>query len=167
MEKIADAIEQLLVKKLALYKDLESVVEKEKTHVVSMDVEALWATISQKKSLLSDIQDIRQSLLLLYQSSFLDPDDDSARLDLLSIIRPLTVSPEKKAELKKTISEIHTVKQKISQRASENKHYINEHLAIIDGIFSTLTDGRDKKSYTPSGAGSMNNGKQCLFYAEV
>ena len=48
MEKIADRIEPLLQQKLALYQELQSILEEEKNHVVSMDVSSLWVTISKK-----------------------------------------------------------------------------------------------------------------------
>ena len=59
MEKIADRIEPLLQQKLALYQELQSILEEEKNHVVSMDVSSLWVTISKKKSLILRIEYIR------------------------------------------------------------------------------------------------------------
>lgn len=167
MEKIADRIESLLQQKLALYQELQSILEEEKNHVVSMDVSSLWVTISKKKSLILRIEYIRQNIISLLGDTYSNLNTSFGSFDLLSTVKLLTVSPEKKGELKRTVFSINTCKKEITLRASENKNFINEHLTIIDGIFSTLWDGKDKNGYNPSGSVLKNGGKQRLIHAEV
>jgi len=167
MEKITDKIERLLQEKLSLYQKLQSLLELEKTHVIGMDVDSLWITVSQKKTLTKQIETIRQRIISLFSETHSSLTVDTPSFSLTSLIKTLNVSSETKADLKKIIFSIHTCKEEIIQRASENKNFINEYLTIIDGIFGTLLDIADKKGYGHSGTMLKTSGKNCLIHAEV
>ncbi len=167
MEKHADKTEQLLLEKLSLYQDLQRILEEEKEHVVSMDVDSLWVTISKKKLLVQGIEDIRLKIFSLFGEIYSDLNMDTPPFSLTQIIQILNVSSEKKAGLKKIHLAIVTCKNEITRQASENKNFINEFLAIIDGIFSTVLESKDKSSYNHSGSVLKNNGKNRLINAEV
>lgn len=165
MEKIAHKIEQLLQEKLSLYQELQRILELEKTHVVNMDVDSLWVTISQKKSLALAIEDIKQNIIRILGGSPAGPDTDDKAPGLSRMIR--RVSPEKRAELEKIHLAIDTCKKGIARQASDNKNYIQESLSVIDGIFSTVLDTAEKKGYTRSGNVFQDSGRNRLIHAQV
>lgn len=167
MEKFADRLEQLLQEKLTLYRELQSVLEEEKNYVVSMDVDSLWVTISKKKTLVYRIENIKQRIISLFGEIYSGLNVDTPSFSLTHLIKPLNVSSEKKAGLKKIYLAIDTCKKEITRQASDNKNFINEFLIIIDGIFSTVLDSKDNSSYNHSGSVLKNSGKNRLINAEV
>ncbi len=167
MEKIARKIEELLEEKLFLYQELQSILEQEKTYIVKMDIDSLWVTVSQKKSLILRIEDARQKIIHLLGKESLDPDKDTQSFNLTSVIKWMAVSSEKKAELEKIYLAVNTCKKEITRLASDNKDYIHESLGIIDSVFSTVLEDAEKKGYTPSGTALHNNGKNRLIHAQV
>ena len=70
-------------------------------------------------------------------------------------------------ELRKINLAVTTCKKQIARLAYENKNYINEYLAIIDGVFSTVLDTADKKQYSNSGTVLKNDDKNLLINTEV
>jgi len=166
MEKIAQKIEKLLEKKLFLYQELQSVLEQEKTHIVNMDIDSLWSTISQKKNLILSIEDARQKIIHLLGKESLAPDNLQS-FNLTSVIKWMAVSSEKKSELEKIYLAVSTCKKEIARLASDNKNYIHESLGIINSVFSTVLEDADKKGYNPSGTASHTNGTNRLIHAQV
>lgn len=167
MEKIARKIEELLEEKLFLYQKLQSILEQEKIYIVNMDIDSLWITVSQKKSLILGIEDARQKIIHLLGKDALDPDKDTQSFNLTSVIKWMAVSSEKKAELEKIYLAVNTCKKEITRLASDNKNYIHESLGIIHSVFSTVLEDADKKGYNPSGTALHNNGKNRLIHAQV
>ncbi len=167
MEKFAYKLEALLQKQAFFYKDLQNILEKEKIHIVDMDIDALWGTISRKKSLASSVECIQQEIVNLFQEVYSGLDLSDQSLCLSKVIKNMNLSPEKKAWLEKRQLEINTVKSKIANQSSENKNFINEYLSIIDGVFSTVLNRSDEKKYNNSGTVLKNNGNRHLIRAEV
>ena len=167
MEKIAHKIERLLQKKLSLYQELQSILELEKTYVVDMDIDSLWVTISQKKSLVSAIENVKQEIICLLGQGYSGLNTDAEPFNLSYVIKMTAVSSEKKAELKKIHLAVNTCKKEIARQAADNKNYIHEYLTVIDGVFSTVLEGTDKKGYTHSGTVLHDNGKNRLLHAQV
>jgi hypothetical protein len=167
MEKIAQKIEKLLEEKLVLYQELQTVLEQEKTYIVNMDVDSLWVTISQKKTMILKIEDVRQKIIRLLGKEFPDPDKDTQFFNLTSLIKWMAISSEKKADLEKKYLAVNTCKKEITRLASDNKNYIHESLGIIDSVFSTILEDADKKGYNPSGTALHNTGKNRLIHAQV
>jgi flagellar biosynthesis/type III secretory pathway chaperone len=167
MEKNARKIEELLEEKLFLYQELQSILEQEKRYIVKMDVDSLWVTVSQKKSLILRIEDARQKIIHLLGKESLGPDKDTQSFSMTSVIKWMAVSSEKKAELEKIYLAVNTCKKEITRLASDNKNYIHESLSIIDSVFSTVLEDAEKKGYTPSGTALHNNGKNRLIHAQV
>ncbi len=167
MEKIADRIEHLLQEKVSLYQELQHILEEEKAYVVSMDVDSLWVTISKKKLLARRIESIRLEIFSFFGEINSGLKMDTPSFSLAQVINTLNVSSEKKAELKKILFSINTCKKEITRGSSDNKKFIKEFLSVIDGIFSTVLDTKDKKGYNHSGTVLMDDGKNCLIHAEV
>ena len=167
MEKIAHKIERLLQKKLSLYQELQSILELEKTYVVDMDIDSLWVTISKKKSLVLAIENVKQEIICLLSQGYSGLNMDAEPFSLSYVIKLLNVSSEKKAELEKLHLAVNTCKKEIARQASDNKNYIHEYLNIINGVFSTVLEGADKKGYNHSGTVLHDNGKNRLLHAQV
>ena len=167
MEKFAYKIEQLLQEKLSLYEKLQNILEEEKTNVVDMDVDSLWVTVSRKKALALSIEDIKQKIIGLFDEIYSGLNIEAKSFSLSYIIKIMNVSPEKKDELRKIKLAITACKREIGRQATENKKFINEYLAIIDGVFSTVVNATDKKQYGNSGIVLKNDGRNRLINTEV
>jgi flagellar biosynthesis/type III secretory pathway chaperone len=167
MEKIARKIEELLEEKLVSYQKLQSILEQEKTYIVNMDIDSLWVTVSQKKSLILRIEDAKQKIIHLLGREPLGRERDPQSFNLTSVIKWMAISSEKKAELEKSYLAVNTCKKEIARLASGNKNYIHESLGVINSVFSTILEDADKKGYNPSGTALHNNGTNRLIHAQV
>ncbi|MCF6248777.1 MAG: flagellar protein FlgN [Desulfobacula sp.] len=168
MEKFAYKIEQLLLEKLSLYKKMQSVLIKEKSSIVDMDVESLWDTTARKKSLTMSIEVIKQEIVCLFYKFYSGLEMDTESLQLSYVIKILNVSSQKRAELANIHLYIDTIKAEISMLASENSKFINETLEIINSVFSTIVGSSDNENeYSSSGALIKHDGKNRLINAEV
>ncbi|MBU1196502.1 MAG: flagellar protein FlgN [Proteobacteria bacterium] len=167
MEKFAYKIERFIQKTLFLYEKIYEVLLKEKIHIIDMNVDALWETISQKKSLAMSIEVIRQEAVCLFNQTYPGLEKDAAVLTFSYIVRIMNIPCEKKEELRKLILSIDTIKSDVKGLASDNSKFINDHLAVIDGIFSTLIDRPDKGNYSSFGNFLKQGGKNHLISAKV
>jgi hypothetical protein len=132
-----------------------------------MDIDSLWVTISQKKTMILKIEDARQKIIHLLGKESLGPDRDPQSFNLTSAIKWMAISSEKKAELEKIYLAVNTCKKEIARLASGNKNYIHESLGIINSVFSTVLEDADKKGYNPSGTALHDTGKNRLIHAQV
>lgn len=167
MEKFAYKIEQLLQEKLSLYEKLQNILEEEKKNVVDMDVDSLWVTVSRKKSLVLSIDDVKQKIIGLFDETYSGLNMEAKFFSLAYIIKIMNVSPEKRDELRKINLAITACKREIGRQTFENKKFINEYLAIIDGVFSTVVNATDKKQYGNYGTVLKNDGRNRLINTEV
>lgn len=167
MEKFAYKIEHLLLEKLSLYEKLQTIFEEEKTYVIDMEIDSLWVTISKKKSLALSIESVRQKIIFLFDQTYSGLNMDTQPFSLSYMIKIMNVPSEKRMELRKINLAVTTCKKQIARLAYENKNYINEYLAIIDGVFSTVLDTTDKKQYSNSGTVLKNDDKNLLINTEV
>lgn len=167
MEKFAYEIEQLIQKTLFLYEKIYEVLLKEKIHIVDMNVDALWETISRKKSLVMSIEAIKQEAVCLFNQTYPGLEKDATVLTFPYIVRIMNIPCEKKEELRKLILSIDTIKSDIKGLASENSKFINDHLSVIDGIFSTIINRTDKGNYGSFGNFFKQDGENRLISAKV
>ena len=167
MEKFAGKMERLLQEKLFLYQELLNILEEEKSYIVDMEIDSLWGTISRKKSLALNIESVGQKIFSLFDEIYSSLNIDAQSFNLSHMIKIMNVSSEKRAGLRKINLAINTCKKEIAILASENKNFINEYLAIIDGVFSTVLDTPNEEKYNHSGTVLKNDGKSYLINTEV
>lgn len=167
MEKFAYEIKGLIQKTLSLYEKIYDVLLKEKSHIVDMDVNSLWNTISQKKSLAMSIEAIKRESICLFNATYPGLETNTDLVTFPYIIKIMNISSEKKVELKNLLLHIDTAKKDIKGLSSENSKFINEYLSVIDGIFSTVTNGKDNGNYSNFGHVLKQDGENHLIYAKV
>lgn len=168
MEDFTDQMTDMLHEKLACYRQLSTVVNEERDHIVSMAVDALWKTAEQKKQLAARIEQIREKILTLLETTFPDAVDMNTRTFSLGLlIRSLPLAEVTKKGLKTLKQDIECEKRRVAELASQNRGYVSKYLTAIDDIMSIVTDNRKERRYTDYGHLANNRKSNCLFSAEV
>ncbi len=167
MEKFAYKIEEMLEKKHRFYSELSEVLQKEKTHIADMDIDSLWKSAAEKKEIASKIETVRADILRLLETRSVVPDMDVHTFSLSWVFKILPVLPAVRSRLRKVKTAIDTVKNEVSELAVENEKYVKEYLAVIDDIFSTVTDKVREDQYNNSGSVPGSRNGSYLINAEV
>ncbi|WP_022664686.1 flagellar export chaperone FlgN [Desulfospira joergensenii] len=162
MEKIAGTISDLFEEELGLYQTLQSVIEQEKAYVIDMDIDGLWASVDRKRELLEAIEKIRERIRSL------SPDTGGGKgLSTSKIVKNLPLKIAEKSRLKTLGLAVDTCKKEITRLARENKKYITEYLSVIDGIFSTVVNLKNKDQYGNQGTISRPKDQPPLIQTKV
>lgn len=167
MEKFAYELENLFIEKLSVYKKMKTAFETEKTYLVDMDVDALWKMTDRKNQLAADIREIRERILSLFKVSQMGLDMSVEAFHSGDVIDRVPASLNIKPNLKNINVKLNTIKEELVELAALNKHYVNEHLTIINGIFSTITGSKNREQYTYSGVLSEDKAAKNIIRAEV
>ncbi len=88
MEKLADKIEHFLNQQMILYTSLDSLFEEEKKQIVDMDVDGLWNTTAQKKSIFNLLNKMNLDMkdLLELEAQQLGEENNTFKLSVLILI---------------------------------------------------------------------------------
>ncbi len=167
MEILAWTIEDLLEKELVLYKELQSVLEKEKRYIVDMDIDCLWETIVQKKEIILKLAPMDRKMLDLLENRSAQLSMESKSLKLSDFIERLPVSKKIKSKLRKIKLGLETYKKNVSILGLANKTYITESLSVINDIVSTIVYKVNQEQYNNCGNLLENKEKKRFISAEV
>lgn len=167
MEKFADMVENLLGEKLILYKELQTILERENHCIVDMDIDGLWETIARKKQIVLKLELLSKHLFSLLEKRAEELSMEYTSFKLSDFIKKMPVSPKVKSKLNKIRLALSICKQGVSDLALANKRYLNESLSVIDDIFSTTIDKAHRKQYNNSGNILPGKEKNHLISAEV
>ena len=166
MEILADTIEKVLNKETVLYRELQNILEKEKLYVADVNVDYLWETIVRKKQIIKELEPLQEKMLTLLETRAEELSMDSSSFKLADCIKKLPVSKKIKSKLKTIKLGLETSKKSVSSLASINKKYINESLAVINDIVSTVVDNVNTEQYNNYG-GLLDGKKKRFISAEV
>ena len=158
MENTCEQLAHLLTGKLDLYRNLEQLLEDEKNHIISMDLEQLWGAVNQKNHLTADIQAVREKLI-----SRTNNGESSIR----DIIAAAPLPLDQKSELKELACRIDACKREIAVRAAQNKQYLSQYLSVIDDVFATIFSCAKDKQYSYSGQVAPAEARPNLIRTEV
>lgn len=167
MEKIAYEIQDILQEKLSCYRQLNRVLEEEKGHISSIDLDALWQNTRIKRELAGRIKDLRKKILGCLQDSVPGMGMDSATFSLAYMVNALPLSHKAKAGLRKVKQEIDHAKDQMVRTAKLNQVQVRKYLSVADDIMSVIGDNSSRAQYSGSGVVSGQMRKNCLFRAEV
>ncbi len=167
MEKLADRIEKILEETLALYRVLQGVLEQEKGYIVEMAVDSLWETIARKKQIALKLEELRQKMQALLEKRAAELNMDIEIFKVADFIKKMPDSEEIKSKLRKMRLDLETYKIEVVSLAAANKKYIDEHLSVINDIFSLFVETAHKKQYNNSGNLLEKKEKNRLIHAEV
>lgn len=159
MEKIAGTIPDLFEEELGVYRTLRAVIEQEKAYIIDMDINGLWASVDRKKELVAAIERIRERIRTLLP--------ENSRQGLAGMIGGLPLKPAEKSRLKALGIAVDACKQEIVRLAGENKRYITEYLSVIDGIFSTVVNLKNREQYGKGGTMQRPKDQPPLIRARV
>ena len=167
MEILACTIEDLLEKELSLYKELQSILEKEKRHITDMDIEGLWETVAQKKQIILQLEPLGKRMHKLIKNRSAELSIKSTSFKLSDFIEKLPVTRKIKSKFRKLKFGLETYKKNVATLALANKTYINESMAVINDIVSTVVDTANRQQYSKSGSLLEKKEKKRFISAEV
>ena len=167
MEILACTIEDLLEKELSLYKELQSILEKEKSHIVDMDIDSLWETVAQKKQIVLKLEPLGKRMHKLIEDRSAELSIKNTSFNLSDFIDKLPVTRKIKSKFRKIKFGLETYKKNVSILALANKTYINDSLSVISDIVSTVVDTANRQQYNNSGSLLKNKEKKRFISAEV
>lgn len=167
MEKLADKIEKMLEETLSSYKELNSILEAEKVHIVEMAIDSMWETIAQKKQIALTLEILRKKIQHRLEQRAAELNMDAQNFKLSDFIKKMPDSAVVKSNLRNLRLELETSKTDALSLAAANKKYIDEHLSVINDIFSLVSDTVPKKQYNYTGKIVENVGKNRLINAEA
>ena len=165
--ELINEIECFLSKKLSLYKELNSVLEKERNIIVNMDIDSLWKSAEEKKKLTEDIQKIREKILCILSEHKGFEDIDINSFSVSYLINTICVPKQCKKGFKKIKRQLEQEKQKLTNIAIENKKYVQEYLSVIDDIIFVAAKDVPHSSYSFTGEAAKLKTSNSLISAEV
>ena len=167
MELLAEAIEELLEKELFLYKELQTILEKEKLYIVDMDISCLWEIIARKKQIVLQLEPLNKKVINILEQRSVQLNVDKSSLKLSGFIKKLPVSQKIKSKLKIIKLDLETYKKRVSILAAKNKKYIDESLSVMSSILDAIVDTANREQYNHKGLLLENGEKKRLISAEV
>lgn len=167
MENFTANIESLLNEKLSLYRQLNDLVREERDYIVNIDVDSLWKSAEKKKQIAGDIQKIKDRIMSSIENGFGINDLDANSLSLSYLLRIVPVETDQKKRLRQLKLAIDAEKNELEQAASDNKHYVQEYLMVIDDIMSVAVNTPNENQYSHTGNISQAKASNCLIHAEV
>lgn len=158
MENTFEQLAHMLTRKLELYLNLKQLLEDEKNHIISMDLEQLWDAVNKKNQLTDQIQAIRNKLT---QRA------DHGNGSLRDIIACAPLPLDRKSELKQLVCRIDDCKKEITVRAAQNKQYLSQYLSVINDMVGTIFNFAKEKQYSHFGRVSPAEARPNLIRTEV
>ena len=151
MEKLADQIEHFLNQQMILYTSLDSLFEEEKKQIIEMNVDGLWNTIAQKKSIFELLHKMNLDMKDLLELEAREMGEDNQTFKLSNLIKKMSVPETIKKKLRQITLGVEACKKKVHSAALANKQYIQDSMGLINDIFSIATRTGDEKKYSRSG----------------
>lgn len=167
MEKFTLELEDMLEKKLSLYRRLNELLDKEKAFIIDMNIPALWKSAEEKKQTANDIFELRKQLLHWFENCFRPSDMSEQTFSLAHLIRSLPMPDVDKQGLRKKKLAINREKELLNQSGVENRNYVSEYLSVIDEIMGVVADNSRQAGYNQSGRVAGEKTPNRLIHAEV
>lgn len=167
MEEIAHEIEKMVQEKDDLYRQLVSLLENERSHIVDMEVDALWACAEAKRDIALKIVEMRNRILAGCQSLFPAEEMDAQSFSLARLLTLLPFSAESRQRLKKLKLSIDLHKEEIAARSRDNQRHVREYLGVIDEIMAVAVEDSANAQYSTQGHMPGNKQTSRLIHAEV
>lgn len=167
MEKFTADIENLLNKKLSLYRQMNDLLKEERKFIVNIDVDSLWKSSDQKRVITQKIQAVKTDILASLEERFKINDLDIKSFSISYLIRTIPISNDQKKRFRQIKLAIDAQKDELRQMAIDNKNYVQEYLLVIDDIMSVVVDNSKKAQYGQTGRIPITKTSNCLIHAEV
>ena len=167
MEKLAEKIGNILEETLSSYKELQRVLELEKGYIIEMSIDSMWETIARKKQIALKLGKLKEKIQPLFGKRAIEVHMDTENFKLPDFIKKMPDSEVVKSNLRKIGLALETCKQNVENLAAANKKYIDEHLSVINEIFSLFADTSRKKQYNNAGNLLETKEKNRLINAEA
>jgi hypothetical protein len=155
---------ELLRQKIILYHDLRDCLNRERAHLIDMDLNLLWDISVEKEAICRRIASVRNDI-----GQALEGMADSDSFETLPALdRILEQAPgEKKEALLKLCHTLVNLKHEIRILSKENVAYVDESLVFIDEMITIIAG----ESHTANGYNQKcrmkKAGKQMFLYREA
>jgi len=157
---IQQNLEELFYKKIILYNDLRDCLNRERAHLINMDLNLLWILSEEKEEICTKIKSVRQDINSAINRG---PKEKTPPLDHI-----LAGIPNEKRD--NFINLFHTVtnlKNEIEILRKENVKHVDHSLQFIDEMITVITgETRDRNIYNGKSRLSKS-GKNFFLRREV
>lgn len=137
MENEMRRLEEIFENKIMLYKDLSTLLEKEKECLPSGDVEVLWSLSDKKHSIITQIAEQRMKILGILCEAGISHNMNSTTFKLSSLLDLLP--HDNTHRLRQYNVPLMKIKDQINFMARENRRYVEEYLEILDDMIGIFT----------------------------
>jgi len=158
MENTFEQLAHMLTRKLDLYRNLKQLLEDEKNHIISMDLDRLWDAVNKKNQLTDQIQALRKKLT---------ERAGHGNSSLKDAVAAAPLSLDRKSELKQLVCRIDACKKEITLQAAQNKQYLSQYLSVINDMVGTIFNFAKEKQYSHFGRVSPAEARPNLIRTEV
>lgn len=155
----------LFQEKLILFKELSSVLTKERQWIINADVDELWRVSDTKKAIASKIDMLRSHILKMLTDAGIDHKMIPETFNGSKIVSLLPV--ELRKELAATMLSLGIVKEEVRSLSRENKQYIESYLSMLDDLMSIFTGKNTSPVVYDSHQKMPEYEKPMLFHQEV
>jgi flagellar biosynthesis/type III secretory pathway chaperone len=125
------ALEALFYKKIMLYNDLRECLQKERDHLIQMDLNSLWDISKQKESLCASLVSTRKEILGALNQ---EEEKQFPHLDEILAVLPR----EKKSLFQSLFYRLAALKSEVEAFRRENVHYVDDSLQFIDEMIAII-----------------------------
>jgi len=167
MEKFADQIETLLIKKQNAYGELVELLKKERQSIVDIDIASLWEASTRKKQIGKSIETLRSNILFQFDQQGVDHSMVNTSFSLVKLMSLFSVSNREKARLLALKFAIDSEKAEVGRIAMENQKHVRERLGIIENLVATLIPMPASERYGWRGSVMLPDQANCFINKEV
>ena len=157
---IQKKLETFFNKKIVLYRSLLDCLEKERNHLVSLDLNGLWDVSKVKDDLCARITSVGQQISAVARTG----DDRRAS----SYNDAIEAAPEAGREgLRRLSGKVGMLKREVEAYRRENVAFIDESLAFIDDLIVNLSGGSHVQNVYDNQCRLRKTGSRMLLMREV
>jgi len=162
MENEMRRLEEIFETKIMLYKDLSSLLEKEKACLPSGDVEMLWSLSEKKHAVITQIAEYRMKILGILCEAGISHNMNATTFKLSTLLELL---PSDKTHLLRRYNvPLMKIKDQINFMARANRRYVEEYLEILDDMIGIFTSaGKQAPVYGRTTTSGPKKEKTNLF----
>jgi flagellar biosynthesis/type III secretory pathway chaperone len=161
-----EKIRGFLEAKIALYRQLQEVLEEERTSLMVSNVARLWKLANQKQQIVSQIEHLRGDFV-----AYMDDCGISHGMTVSDFQLPgfMALIPEESSlKLSKHLGVIDRLKKEIQSLASDNRQFVEEYLSTLNELVGIFTGGqKPAPTYTKASYAANAQQSSVLLHREV
>ena len=167
MEDQTQIIEEMIRQKLELYRQLNTIMEKERDYIVDMDVDSLWKSSEEKKKISRKITLIRGEILSNVTAHTKAEEMTVQSFSMKTLLKTLPLGQGAQQRLRALKVSIDEEKDALLQTSQANQAHVKEYLSVIDDIMELAVGKKENTQYRSEGELRRDTPPRRLIQTEV